>query len=90
MFPDQMILLPEQWIQAENLIQLSSDAQTYEQRKETFQQKAAELKKLYDVISATEEQLTSNADQLVTFEALEAELQKLHAIIAREQCNVGD
>ena len=26
-------LLPEQWIQAENLIQLSSDAQTYEQRK---------------------------------------------------------
>lgn len=75
-------LLPEQWIQAENLIQLSSDAQTYEQRKETFQQKAAELKKLYDVISATEEQLTSNADQLVTFEALEAELQKLHAIIA--------
>ncbi len=75
-------LLPEQWIQVENLIQLSGDAQTYVQRKENFQQKAAELKKLYGVISATGEQLTSNADQLATFEALKEELQKLHAIIA--------
>lgn len=52
--------------------------------------KQAELKKLYDVISATEEQLTSNADQLVTFEALEAELAKIARNYCREQCNVGD
>lgn len=75
-------LLPEQWIQADNLLQLSGDAQTYAQRKETFHQKAAELKKLYGVISTAGEQLALNADLLVTFKALEAELQKLHTIIA--------
>lgn len=78
--PDE--LLPEQWLQAENLIQLSADAQTYVQRKQIFQQKAEDLKKLYGVISSTGEQLTLNTDQLVTFEELKTELQKLYAIIA--------
>lgn len=77
--PDE--LLPKRWIQAENLIQLGGDVQTYAQRMETFQRKAVELKKRYGVISAAGEQLTSNVDQLATLDALEAELQKLRAII---------
>lgn len=74
-------LLPEQWIQADNLTQLSADVQTYTQKKEMFYQKMVELKNLYSMISAAGEQLTLNADSLVTFEALEAEQLKLLTII---------
>lgn len=74
-------LLPAQWLNAEKLIQLSGEAQTYAQGSETFHQKAAELKKLYGAISTTGEQLTLNTDLLNTSESLEAELQRLRAII---------
>lgn len=74
-------LLPAQWLNAEKLIQLSGEAQTYAQRSETFHQKAAALKKLYSAISTSGEQLTLNTGLLNTSEYLEAELQKLRAII---------
>lgn len=75
-------LLPEYWIQTENFTQLSEEAQTNAQSKEIYQQKEDELKNLYGKISIPDEPLTINTDTLVTFDVLEAERQKLYAIIA--------
>lgn len=76
-------LVPKQWLKQEYLIQLSDDIKIYDKKQKLFYQKAAELKKRYDLIDIGE-QLILNIDLLITVENLEAELQKLYAIIAED------